>query len=242
MQWFAILCTVPAAPVLSGCTSSHVEVEQVGAMREVMREGHTEPRIRLADAVARPNAYAVGALAGLNGEITIADGDVWVARVAGDGIQVTGPTLVEGDEATLLAVSHVAQWVQVGIGSTLEGAQLEAFIEHAARDRGLDLARPFPFVIEGDATEVDLHVVNGYCPDARDPATIDTEPWRWSLDRSSRILLVGFYAPDAAGVMTHHGTSLHVHAIMQREGGTITGHVDRFAVEPGMTLRVPGGR
>ncbi len=239
---FAILCTVPAVCALPGCVSGHVDVEQVGAMREVMRDGHTEPRIRLADVLARPNAHAVGALPGLSGEITIVDGDVWVARFAGNGIQVTGPALAEGDEATLLTVSHVAQWAPVTIGAALEGAQLEAFIAHAARERGLDVSRPFPFVIEGDATEVDLHVVNGYCPDARDPATIGAQPWRWSLDRSTRVLLVGFYAPNAAGVMTHHGTAMHVHAIVRQGSDTISGHVDRFAVGPGMILRVPAAR
>ncbi len=78
-------------------------------MREVMRDGHTEPRIRLAEVVARPNAHAVGALSGLSGEVTIVDGDVWVARVAGNGIQVTGPTLAEGDEAALLTLLPARQ-------------------------------------------------------------------------------------------------------------------------------------
>ncbi|MCZ6837069.1 MAG: hypothetical protein O7G85_14930 [Planctomycetota bacterium] len=53
-------------------------------------------------------------------------------------------------------------------------------------------------------------------------------------------VIVGFFALDAAGVMTHHGTSIHIHAILSINGNTITGHIDRVSVLPGAILRIPG--
>lgn len=236
---FLIAVSACAIAPLWGCGSGTPAVEQYGAMREVMRDGHTEARVRPADAVARPHAVGVGALEGLAGEVTIVDGDVWVARVEDGDVRVTGPAPADGDRATLLTLAHVARWQSVTIDRDAEGGDVEAIIERAAGERGIDTSDPFPFIIEGAAEGVDLHVINGYCPIATDPATIDAEPWRLSISTPTDMLVVGFFAPDAAGVMTHHGTSIHAHAVLSLDGETITGHVDRVDVAPGMTLRLP---
>lgn len=230
--------TAFVASCLVACAPTQPDIEQFGAMRDVMREGHTEPRISLEDVVAQPHAFAVGALAGLAGEITIVDGDVWVSRVADGGLYVTGPEATDGDQATLLTLSYAGKWRDITIEKAVEGPALEAFIEQTARMHGTDTAKPFPFVIEGRLANLDLHVINGYCPIATDPATVDAQPWRWSNSRPTDVTIVGFYAPDAAGVMTHHGTSIHAHAILSVDDEILTGHVDRLALEPGMTLRI----
>ncbi|VAX41155.1 hypothetical protein MNBD_PLANCTO03-1320, partial [hydrothermal vent metagenome] len=212
-------------------------VEQFGAMRAVMRQGQTESRISLAEAVAAPHAFAVGALEGLAGEIMIVDSEVWVSRPTDDGLEVTGPALIADDQATLLTLTHVANWHSVPIETAAEGDALESLIEQTAKAQGIDTTEPFPFLLEGRLTSLDIHVINGYCPIATDPATIDAQPWHLANTQPVDVVIVGFYAPDAAGVMTHHGTSVHAHAVLTIDGTTLTGHVDRFAVEPGMTLR-----
>ncbi len=235
-------CTLAAAAVPGGCTTGATSVAQYGAMRQVMREGQTEPRIRLTDAVAVPHAYGVGALEGLTGEVTIVDGSVWVARVAHAGVDMSGPAPAAQDQATLLTLAHIARWESVPLTTTIEGAALESYIKAAARDMGIDTSKPFPFVIEGDAIRVDLHVINGYCPSAVDPATMDAQPWVWSSPAPGRAVIVGFYAPDAAGVMTHHGTAVHMHAVVDIDGRTVAGHVDEAAAGAGAVLRLPSAR
>ena len=228
---------------LCGCDRSEPDVApdvvQHGAMRAVMREGLTEARISMTGAAGEPHAYAVGALEGLDGEITIVDGEVWIARPEGEGLVVTGPGAVDGDQATLLTLAHVAEWRSVPIETSVEGSALESLIEEAARARGIDTSMPFPFVIEGELPGVDLHVTNGYCPIATDPSTVDAQPWSWTSPGPIEAVIVGFYAPDAGGVMTHHGTSIHAHAVLQIDGKTVTGHMNQVSVVPGMTLRVP---
>lgn len=234
---------------LNGCASSHTSstappfsqpvVTQYGEMRAVMREGRTEPRIALADAIAAPRAIAVGAIEGLAGEVTIVDGEVWVSRVKDASLHASGPVPVFGDHATLLTLAHVGAWRAVPIRYSVTEGEFEAFVEHAARSRGVDTTRPFPFLIEGTLTDIEIHVINGFCPHATDPATVDAQPWRWSGSQSTDVLIVGFYAPDAAGVMTHHGSLIHAHAVLSLDGRTVTGHVDRVVVAPGMSLRIP---
>jgi hypothetical protein len=81
--------------------------------------------------------------------------------------------------------------------------------------------------------------MNGYCPIATDPATVDAKPWLWSSAEPRRAVIVGFYAAGAEGVMTHHGTAMHMHAVLSIGGRTITAHVERLSVVRGATLRVP---
>jgi len=211
-------------------------------MREVMREGRTEPRVPLSTVVARPHAYGVGAIVELAGEITIVDGEVWVASVVDGSLRVTQKKERISGLATLLTVSHVERWQSAALPAAAHGPDLEALIESTARSLGIDSTRPFPIMLEGEAISLELHVINGYCPHGVDPATMNAQPWFWSSDRPGPVRLVGFYAPDAEGVMTHHGSSMHLHALIDDGERTITGHVDRVAVEVGTILRVPAVR
>ncbi|MBT8486283.1 MAG: hypothetical protein HKO59_14885 [Phycisphaerales bacterium] len=228
-----------SALLLGGCDSTQLRVEQYGAMRDVLRDGHTEARLRLTDAVGRPHAVGVGALEGLEGEITILDGRVWVARVDGDELRVTGPGPVVGDHATLLTLAHVPAWQAITLEASAYGAGLETLIRDAAGTHGLDVTRPFPFLIEGASIGVDLHVINGFCPVAADPATVGVEPWRRSDLHAEDVVIVGFFAPAAAGSMTHHGTAIHAHAVLTLDDRTITAHADRVSISGAVTLRVP---
>ena len=225
---------------LAPASSDDLAVEQFGAMREVMREGKTEARVRLVDVVATPHAYAVGALEGLTGEVMIVDGEVWVSRIETNGaISVTGPEPVEEDSATLLTVGHVSKWHSTTIETAVSGTELESLIRQIASAKGLDTERPFPFRIEGQLTNIDLHVINGYCPIATDPATEEKKPWRSNNRVTVSVNIVGFFAHNAVAVMTHHGTSVHAHAIVMVDDKKVMGHIDKVTVEPGMTLFVP---
>lgn len=218
-----------------------IAVEQHGAMREVLREGKSEARIALDDPALGPDAVGVGAMAGLDGEVTILDGQIWVVRVRDAGLTVTGPRPAPGDSAALLTLARVPSWSEAPLETThpLEGDELEARIDRAAHARGVDTGKPFPFVIRAGVESLAMHVINGFCPIATDPATIGAEPWTLRVERPDDAIIVGFYAPDAAGVMTHHGTSLHAHALLTHHGRTITGHIEELRIGPGAMLKLP---
>ncbi len=154
---------------------------------------------------------------------------------------LTGEIVIADDQATMLTMTHVAKWKTITIETAVEGQELESLIEKTAREHGIDTTKPFPFVIKSTMTDVDLHVINGYCPIAMDPATFDAKPWRWSSAKPMDGMIVGFYAADAAGVMTHHGTSIHAHGVFHDGDDLIVGHLDGVLVGAGMQLRV-GGR
>lgn len=226
----------------AGCAKNHVDVQQFGQMHEVLSGGaeNAVAIVNLEDVLSRPNAVGVGALAGLKGEITICDGQAWVAQPSGRTLRVSGPSKNAPDEAAMLTVTYVAQWRDVPIDRALAGAALEDFIVAQAADAGLDASQPFPFEIEGAMTDLKIHVVNGECP--MRPGVVLTaaqQPWRYSTNQPTQCTIVGFYAKDAVGRLTHPGTAIHAHALVEADGKKVTGHVERVAVDKGAVLRLP---
>ena len=119
--------------------------------------------------------------------------------------------------------------------SALSGEALEGEIREAAARDGLDATRPFLFTLRGSATSMRLHVVDGTCLHA-DP----TAPGlRLEIAEPTAVEIVGVHAEGQAGVMTHHGTSVHMHALLEWKGHTITAHVDEVALRAGAVLGVP---
>jgi len=218
----------------AGCKSQPA-VQQYGSMREVLREGNTQPRVRLADVNASRGAIAVGALAGLGGEVTMVDGEVWVARSTGDGADVSGPACDPADQATLLAASHVDMWTTVPLGGGTE-LSLGERIKVSAASAGVDTSVPFPFVIDGRITELDAHVIAGSCPIANPDGE---QPWRFSVSSPAAGRLVGFYAEHSDGELTHHGDVTHTHVILKRGGRTVTAHADHAQADESAVLRIP---
>lgn len=225
--------------VLPACASKRAwkgQVETWGRMMEVMRDGATEPRVPLAS-LSTAGYYGVGALEGLEGEVTIVDGTVWVSRAP----EADRATTTQDDtvSATLLAAGRVAGWSEHPIDNDMTGDELESFIRRRAARAGVATSRPFPFVVDGECATIDLHVIRGHCPMLG--ADIGLEPYRGSF-QSARAMLVGIFAADAAGVLTHHGASTHTHALVVDESGEsiqVTGHVDRVTVRAGSVLRLP---
>lgn len=242
----AVACAAMFAGV-SGCAggkgaaSRAVEVAHVGEMRAVMREGKSEARVVIAGDIARPHMFAVGAMAGLQGEVTIKDGQVWVTRVVGGAPAGAGPSVGASDWATMLTSASVPAWEAVELDADARGGELEALIARVAGARGLDTAKPFPFRIEGRITSLEMHVVNGYCPHGEGNASESNLPWKFSGEPPEDTSIVGFFAEGAGGVLTHHGTAIHAHAIVGAPEGTLTGHVDAMGVGRGAVLLLPAG-
>jgi len=54
--------------------------------------------------------------------------------------------------------------------------------------------------------------------------------------------VVGIFATNAAGRMTHPGSSVHAHLIFEVESEkSATGHLEQFGIKAGSTLKIPKG-
>lgn len=213
--------------LLSACRSAPepVPLETWGGMREALREGRSEARVALAE-VAVPGTYGVGALAGLEGEITIVDGRALVARVSEGACGVT--EAAPGDQATLLVVARVPRWRELPLADCDGYAELEAQVAAQLERAGIDPRQPTPLLVRGRAPSIDYHVIAGSCPIANPDGPA---PWRYHgpLDR---VELVGVHAEGAAGTLTHHTHRSHLHVVAEGR----TGHLDEVVLRDAILL------
>jgi hypothetical protein len=217
----------------------HGPIDIHGAMREVMMEGKTQGRVALDTLQGDPALVAIGALAGLEGELVALDGIVWTTRAKPLGVLETHAGATHGEQATMLASARVESWIRVPIPGGLAWQGLDEFVEQAAREHGLERTPTFPFVIEGGLFEVRAHVLNGRCP-MGGPGPAESEPVRRFLPEV-HARLVGFYTTLPPGTLTHHGQRTHLHLLV-KEGEPIAAHVDDLRVAPGAVLKLPRGR
>src|SRR5262249_11173759 len=121
----------------------------------------TGPVVALGDVVPGPHAYALGALAGLRGEILILDDQVIVSYPAGDGAVRLDETTGRAEKATLLVAAGVPRWTRVAIAEDIGADAFDERIAALAARAGVDTSRRFPFLLEGRFASVEWHVLDG---------------------------------------------------------------------------------
>lgn len=227
-------CATPSAPP-AGFTHH-------GNFKQMSHSGDTQGRVKLADLRLAPGTWGVGATAGLKGEILVVDGRMLVSPGSDARGQVRAPAA--GEEAVLYAGAQVAGWTAVPVPRELDQAGLEAFIVEQARARGVDVAQPFAFLVEGRFPRLRWHVVTGEKPaDAQGGGhggghANAASGLRVFHDPGASGLLVGIYSGAALeGVVSHPGERFHLH--YADAGLRVSGHVDAYAVGAGATLKLP---
>ena len=242
----AVVVVAVGVAFMSGCASHGTwdgTLSQFGQMRAVLGDKQHEGRVLLSDLTKKPHCYAVGAAAELHGEVTICDGDVTVTSVDAQAQPVTDDDEAADLQATLLVAAYVPRWVERPVYSDVAPDEFERFLHESAVAARLDPSRPFPFLIDGDLADLEIHVINGGCPmrAKRMGETLPPElaPYRGTFAHASG-RLVGFYAADAVGKLTHFGTKTHTHVLLDgKDDATLTGHVERVGLKAGATLRLP---
>jgi hypothetical protein len=136
----------------------------------------------------------------------------------------------------------VTAWTDHPVAGDIAPEGLDDAIAAAAGAEGTD--EPFVFLVEGAFRDVRLHVIHGACPlHARRNGVelaAGEQPFAGEWDRLEGTL-VGVYAENAAGEITHPGTRTHSHLVFtdERTGKRITGHLERVGIEAGAVLRIP---
>jgi acetolactate decarboxylase len=198
-------------------------------MRRIMQEGNLSASVSL-DTLDLANLYALGPVAGLQGEIAVIDGHVYVARRKGTAVD-TGSAL---PAAAMLVHSRVKRWLEVPLGdSTVDLAAVESAIEAAAARHGYDLEKPFAFRIEGGISGWS-HIIHW---ESGVKHTMENHKQFALSGPIAAPMLIGFYSRHHAGVFTHHSTRLHMHVVNPATG--YVGHVDELRLGANAILFLP---
>lgn len=207
-------------------------VQWQGALRAV-HGGDTSGKAPLQPFAGKPNLYAVGPAAGLDGEVTVLAGIFHITRVRGGEIKTDSDLSAS---ASFLVWAEVAAWqppMPLGV-KTDNHAQLEKHIEALALKAGIDTRKPFPFRLEGTFNSVDYHVLTPPANPAAGAAHNDSAK-KIAL-KNAEVEVIGFYSKNHQGVFTHKGSHAHLHVVERNGHG---GHVDEISAGAAVRISFP---
>lgn len=221
----------PAGSVVDG------DIAYLGEQRRIFDTGQAEGIVDLRNFRGAPNLYAIGPVAGLDGEITILDSKPHISKVA-DEMGTFAVDHTFNHHAIFLVWAQVEKWSEpLTIPASVDSyAALETFVRDAAIARGVDVLQPVAFRLEGTARSINWHInvdrTNGM-PVTRDLFRQSKFPY---VLQGENVDVFGVYTEKHAGIFLSQGLRIHIHFVSRDSDAT--GHVD--AINPsGMHLSFP---
>ncbi len=208
-----------------------VEVNIVGAMKNVMWKGELEGQIDLDTISNRTGLYGLGPESFLTGELLINDGQSYLSRVSSDSTLTVQKTFAVS--APFFVYSNVTEWNNIELPTSVTTLQdLEKFID----ERTKDFNRPFVFKTIGKVSSATFHIQN--LPEgAKVSSPEDAHQGQTNYQLINEpVELIGFFSTEHQGIFTHHDSFLHIHLITKDESKM--GHLDELEVST-MTLYLP---
>lgn len=229
--------------LLISCASTNRPIEQYGSMREALGQQRSEGRVNLIELSNKANYLGIGALAGLAGEVTIVDRRTIISTVGQDGKPVPSKVDTSQLHATMFVGAQVDDWIEVVTSQPMNQQELEGWLRKSAEGLGLNPKTPFMFKIAGELQNVRLHVINGACP-------LHARMHKKSLSKGQlpyegeyktiKSEVVGVYASDAVGKLTHPDTAIHSHVVYSNGAGSdLSAHLEEFSIAKGTKLYLP---
>lgn len=219
-------------------------IGQFGKMHEAIGQQKHEGRVRFQDVVKRPHFFGVAALEGLYGEATILDGKVTITRVDANGRMQPVENGALESQATLLVGAYVPEWMEHAVTDDVVAEKFDAFIAETATKAGISIESPFLFTVQGEFHSVRQHVINGACPIHARLKKVELpreqRPFESEIDEVCGTV-VGVFANDAVGNLTHPATSTHVPLLFKDpvSGKLVTGHLEQVGLRKGDVLSLP---
>jgi hypothetical protein len=204
----------------------------------LLSAGNTGATVPLSDLPSGPGVIGVGSLSGLRGEVAIVRGVVWVAYAQPDGKTRSERYAGSGEAATFLALADVPTSQAQTFESAIPFDRLARELEQRAARAGLDPGAPFPVLIDGRFSDIQLNVVNGPALGKSQPTDerVAQTALRTSLPQGEGSI-VGFFATHDGERFIHPGERVHLHVVLPATGHV--GHLDRATIEAGSVLWLP---
>jgi len=221
-------------------------IAYIGAQNDIVAKGKAPSVINLQDLAATKNLFAIGPVAGLDGEITIFNSQPYISQVRGDDFEVH-QSFDYG--AIFLVWSTQAEWQDIAIPATVKSyLELQDFVKAQAGAAGIDTGKSFAFLLSGTPAEIKYHIN----VDRTEGQVITKELFLKSKApfgmKNEAVDILGFYSENHPGVFLPNTSpaikaesgrqnAMHIHVIAKTGKGT--GHIDDLTLGAGMILRLP---
>jgi len=215
-----ILLALSLTLLLVSCNNLHKtsSIEVVGQMRDVMWKGDLAGKIST-DSLSDPNAYGLGPIEYLSGEVLLFEGQTFISKVIDSAVHrvtpvtaVKAPFFVYSKESHLNSIS--VSPLELSLKSTEE--LIDALY--------LDYDKPLLVRIDGVFKKITVHSVN--LPEGSSVSSPDQAHkglTQYSYENLSGSI-VGFFSRKHKAIFTHHDSFLHAHFIS--DDRSVMGHVD----------------
>ena len=225
---------------MNSCSVSNdkqVEVHHFGALKNMMHKGDLSAKVTLDELKEMNHLFALGAVENLKGEVLILDGIPSVSYVKGND---SSKTMMLDDSfeknACLLVLASVDEWESINIPNTVVTyEEFEGYVAETAAEKGIDIEKPFPFMIEGLAKSFDWHIIDWPENDTEHSHEKHIYSGLYGTLENQTVEMLGFYSNKHHAIFTHHSTNMHVHV----KSDKATGHADNFTLGENMILKLP---
>lgn len=221
-------------------------IEYIGEQRNIFKTGKADSVVSLESLADRQGLFAVGPVDGLDGEITIFDSKPYITKVRGNDFTVDHSYKYG---AFFLVWTEQTKWLDVPVPNSVKAyVDLQKFVKEQAQAAGIDVTKPFPFLLSGTPVEIKWHIN----VDRTDGNPITKELFAKSkqpfVTKNEPVDIIGFYAEHHAGVFlpssnpsfmegTGVQNAIHIHHISK--ASKASGHIDNITLGEGMVLRLP---
>jgi acetolactate decarboxylase len=208
------------------------DVHVLGEMRRMFTTHDIRPNVDLAKINQSPHLYALGPVAGLRGEITVLDGQVFVSKASAGQVMVAIDPNVK---SVFLVYASVPAWRSINLPTNaLTEKDLATFLETQMPTNSRSV-----FLVQATALSARYHVQNykGQAADltheAHDKAKAFYEIANVPVE------LVGFFTnrEEDAGSFVHMGQTTHIHLISRDRKQM--GHLESIQLAPGANVLLP---
>lgn len=241
------LCVVAVAGAAIALNSTKEGlIEYIGAQKDIFKTGKAASVISLESLAGQKGLYAVGPIDGLDGEITIFDSKPYITKVRGKDYVVDN-TLKHG--AFFLVWTEQTKWQDVPVPGAVKGyVDLQQFVKTQAQAAGIDVTKPFPFLLSGTPAEIKWHInvdrTEGN-PITKELFVKSKEPF---VTKNEPVDIIGFYSEHHSGVFlpssnpafmegTGVQNAIHIHLVSRTSKAA--GHIDNINLGENMVLRLP---
>jgi acetolactate decarboxylase len=226
-------------PTRAASEGGSIPIQAYGSLHALMDQGMSRPVVSLKSLRADKNLIGLGSLSALRGEIVIIPNEIWVAYPHENGALRANELGAADETAAFLVTASVANWQTLPLPEDTAFSELPDAIEKLGESGGLNVERPFPFLIEGSFANLALKVVDGRPFQGQSSLTLEALDVAAAKAKFAAVdgVIVGFFGNQDQPEFLHPGQRLHLHAVLRRE--MQAGHVDRVDLARGITVRVP---
>ena len=221
-------------------------VEYAGAQKNIFATGKAEQTISVAKMIESADSFGVGAIANLDGEITVFQGKPYITQVRGKSYIVDHGH----DYGAVFAVwTRQSKWREEPISTEVKNyLDLQQFVKTRATAAQIEVNKPFPFRLTGVPIEVKWHINVDLTEGKPITRELFTKSKAMYVAKNQPMDIIGFYSEHHPGIFistqapaiksdSKVKNAIHIHLVSH--DGKLAGHIDDLMLSSSMKLLLP---